>query len=141
MRRHSQVVRQRSATPLSPGSNPGDASKEKRYPIRDAVFLSFGCATLDLNRLRLGAAVLICEQEKTIDDRFLAVRQPSRASLALRQARRARSELAERNSSTMRRLRSDTTVSHSGCRFSFPYPFRGDICDFSSQVSLLFLFR
>ena len=36
IRRHSQEVRQRSAKPLFPGSNPGDASKTKRHFLRSA---------------------------------------------------------------------------------------------------------
>ncbi len=36
-RRHSQAVRQRSATPLCPGSNPGDASR-KNDLFRQVVF-------------------------------------------------------------------------------------------------------
>ena len=38
--RHSQVVRQRSAKPLSPGSNPGGASKKLSNPIGLLNFLS-----------------------------------------------------------------------------------------------------
>ena len=39
-RRHSQVVRHGSATPLSPGSNPGDASKNDLYKLQ-VVFLIY----------------------------------------------------------------------------------------------------
>ena len=35
---HSQVVRQRSAKPLRPGSNPGGASRKKRASQRLALF-------------------------------------------------------------------------------------------------------
>ena len=50
IRHHSQVVRQRSATPLCPGSNPGGASIF-RQAIRLAVFLCLNTALL--YRLRL----------------------------------------------------------------------------------------
>ena len=38
-RYHSQVVRQRSAKPLRPGSNPGGASKKSCTQVRDFYFL------------------------------------------------------------------------------------------------------
>ena len=46
MWRHSQVVRQRSATPLSPGSNPGDASKKRNQSLADWFFFFCGITPL-----------------------------------------------------------------------------------------------
>ena len=42
-RRYSQVVRPRSAKPLSPGSNPGGASKKTLHPNRCRVFKKINC--------------------------------------------------------------------------------------------------
>ena len=39
-RRHSQVVRHRSATPLFPGSNPGDASKNPYTAVCGFLFVT-----------------------------------------------------------------------------------------------------
>ena len=85
IRRHSQVVRQRSAKPLFPGSNPGGASKRKTHPI-GCVFLLDVLCTRDPTAL---ARRFTSESEaKTIENCF-------RDALH-RKARSRRSRIGER---------------------------------------------
>ena len=62
LRRHGQVVRQRSAKPLFPGSNPGGASflfLQTEKWVRFAIF-TFGCSKLVVNSsLGLSWAILL----------------------------------------------------------------------------------
>ena len=51
----SQVVRPRSATPLSAGSNPAVTSKEKGIPSGIPFFFPLEMTTLDLSRFRIAS--------------------------------------------------------------------------------------
>ena len=54
IRRHSQVVRQRSAKPLCPSSNLGGASRKKKEQVKDLLFLFFN--EIRLRRVKFGFA-------------------------------------------------------------------------------------
>ena len=57
IRRHSQAVRQRSAKPLFPGSNPGGASKTKKHFVRSAFFVLERCLPLRASDVAFGSDV------------------------------------------------------------------------------------
>ena len=64
-RRYSQVVRPRSAKPLSPGSNPGGASKENSVPYRKVQSFYKTCSRGGIGR-RKGLKSICVENHSQI---------------------------------------------------------------------------